>query len=177
MQEEFQKVAWRKVICNNYGHPKWIFILRLAILERLAIKERLARWGVNIETTCALCQQGIETVQHLFFECEMTGTIWQQLLHWQGIQRKKLKWQEELTWIQRVAKGRSGGAALCRMTLAAAVYYIWQERNNVIFKQEKRTAASIVRKIIQEIHLRATMFPRLERTMTKANWYLDTMEQ
>ncbi|XP_009758440.1 uncharacterized protein [Nicotiana sylvestris] len=140
-------------------------------------KGRLARWGVNIETTCALCQQGTETIQHSFFECEMTGTIWQQLLHWQGIQRKKLKWQEELAWIQRAAKGRSGGATLCRMTLAAVVYYIWQERNNTIFKQKIRTSASIVRMIIQEIHIRATMFPRLERTITKENWHLDTMEQ
>lgn len=85
-----------------------------------------------------------------------------------------MKWQEELVWIQSIAKGKSGRAALCRMTLAASIYYIWQEINNVIFKQEKRTS-SIVRMIIHEIYVRATMFPRLERTMTKTNWYLDTM--
>ncbi|XP_019242144.1 PREDICTED: uncharacterized protein LOC109222223 [Nicotiana attenuata] len=175
MQGEFQKVPWRRLICNNYGLPKWKFILRLAIQERLATKERLARWGIQIDTTCSLCQREIETVQHLFFECELTATIWQQLLKWQGIQRTKLGWKEELAWIERRAKGRSGGAELCRMSLAAAVYHIWQERNNVIFQQKNRPTKAIIRSIIQEIHVKATIFPRLGRTMSTLNWYPDVM--
>nr|XP_016461061.1 PREDICTED: uncharacterized protein LOC107784443 [Nicotiana tabacum] len=175
MQGEFQKVPWRRLICNNYGLAKWKFMLRLAIQERLATKERLARWGIQIDTTCSLCQRESETVQHLYFECEVTTTIWKQLLTWQGIQRTKLGWEEELAWMERRTKGRSGGAELCRMSLAVAIYHIWQERNNAIFQQKNRPANAIVRSIIQEIHVRATMFPRLVRTMSNLNWYPDEM--
>ncbi|XP_019224105.1 PREDICTED: uncharacterized protein LOC109205806 [Nicotiana attenuata] len=126
MQGEFQKESWRKLVCNNHGLPKWIFILSLAIQDKLATKERLARWGTIEDKTCSLCQRENETVQHLFFDWEMPATLWQTLLHWQGIKRTKNDWQEELKWIERVAKGKSAGAAICRMVLAAAVYHIWQ---------------------------------------------------
>ncbi|XP_070042036.1 uncharacterized protein [Nicotiana tomentosiformis] len=150
MQGKFQKVSWRKLVSNNHGLPKWIFILRLEIQDRLATKERLARW---------------ESLQ--------TKYAHSQLLHWQGIQRTKKDWREELKWIEKVAKGKSRGAAICRMVLAAAVYHIWQERNNVIFQKKRRSTNVILRLIIQEIHVRAKMFPRLDRCMIALNWYPD----
>nr|XP_009766976.1 PREDICTED: uncharacterized protein LOC104218229 [Nicotiana sylvestris]XP_016484890.1 PREDICTED: uncharacterized protein LOC107805375 [Nicotiana tabacum] len=93
---------------------------------RLATKERLARWGVVTDQTCSLCNKEIETVQHMFFKCEITGKIWNGLLSWQGIQRTQHAWQEEITWLAKVTKGKSARAAICRMTLAAAVYHCWQ---------------------------------------------------
>ncbi|XP_070035221.1 uncharacterized protein [Nicotiana tomentosiformis] len=161
MHGEFSKMTWRKLVCNNQGLPKWIFILRLTIEQRLATKERLARWGIISEQTCSLCQRENETVHHLFFDCEISRDIWQHLLKWQGIQRTKKAWQEELTWLEQFGKGKSGGAAVCRMTIAAAVYHIWQEKNNVMFKKKRPTNA-ILRLIIQEMHVRATIFPRLD---------------
>ncbi|XP_009766845.1 uncharacterized protein LOC107832812 [Nicotiana tabacum] len=152
-------MTWRKLVRNNQGLPKWIFILRLALQQRLATKERRARWGIISEQTC-LCQRENETVQHLFFGCEISGSIWQQLLKWQGIQRTKK------TWLEQFGKGKSGGAAVCRMTLAATIYHIWQERNDVIF-QKKRRSTNAIR------HVRATIFPLLERTMSKLNRYPD----
>nr|XP_016476628.1 PREDICTED: uncharacterized protein LOC107798174 [Nicotiana tabacum] len=82
LQGEFQKVTWRKLVCNNQRQPKWTFILRLAIQQRLATKERLARWGVITEQTCSLCNKKNDTVQHIFFYCEETGKIWNGLLKW-----------------------------------------------------------------------------------------------
>ncbi|XP_075100086.1 uncharacterized protein LOC142176401 [Nicotiana tabacum] len=92
LQGGFQKVPWRGLVCNNKGMPKWIFILRLAILDRLATKERLARWGLMEETVCSLCQRSNEIVQHLFFECDVAWEIWQKLLQWEGIMRRKKQW-------------------------------------------------------------------------------------
>ncbi|XP_075084891.1 uncharacterized protein LOC142168130 [Nicotiana tabacum] len=78
-----------------------------AIQDRLATKERLERWGIMEDKTCLLCQRENETLQHLFFDCEVSTTIWQQLINWQGIQRTKGDWQEELQWIEKVAKGKA----------------------------------------------------------------------
>ncbi|XP_009622493.1 uncharacterized protein LOC107830057 [Nicotiana tabacum] len=125
MQGEFQKATWRKLVCNNQGLPKWTFIMILALLNRLATKDRLAKWGIIPDQLCHLCEKENKTVQHLFFEYEVTGSIWQQLLYWQGIQRVKKKWQEEIQWIEQFAKGKSAGAAVCRMTFAATVYHVW----------------------------------------------------
>lgn len=107
MQGNFEKVTWRKLVCNNQGMPKWIFILRLALHNRLSTKERLAKWGIIPDQICFLCEKENETLQHLFFECEVFGSIWQQLFYWQGIQRLKKPWHEELQWIEQFGKGKS----------------------------------------------------------------------
>ncbi|OIT21498.1 hypothetical protein A4A49_65579, partial [Nicotiana attenuata] len=68
-------------------------------------------------------------------------------------------------------KGKSARAAICRMTLAAAVYHCWQERNFVIFQKKRRTTTSLINHIIQEVHIRAARFPYLDKVMTTLNWY------
>lgn len=39
----FTKVSWRRLICNNHGSPKWLFIVRLVVLGRLYTKDRLQK--------------------------------------------------------------------------------------------------------------------------------------
>ncbi|XP_019252743.1 PREDICTED: uncharacterized protein LOC109231537 [Nicotiana attenuata] len=151
--------------------PKWIFILRLAIQDRLATKERLARWGSIDETLCTMCHRSNETVQHLFFDCDYSKEIWQKLLHWQGVMRRGKQWKEEVQWAEKKAAGKSAGAEIYRMVLAAAVYHIWQARNNTIFQKKQINAQSIVKLIIQEVHIRAQHCKKLDTYLSNMNWY------
>nr|XP_016440518.1 PREDICTED: uncharacterized protein LOC107766282 [Nicotiana tabacum] len=144
LQGGFQKVPWRGLVSNNKGMPKWIFILRLAILDRLATKERLARWGLMDET---------------------------KPLQWQGIVRMKKQWHEEVQWAVEKAAGKSAGAELYRITLAAVVYHVWQARNKSIFQKEKVNFVSIVKVIVQEIHIRAQSCKKLDTYLSNMNWY------
>ncbi|KAK4718835.1 hypothetical protein R3W88_017173 [Solanum pinnatisectum] len=57
------------------------------------------------------------------------------------------------------------------MTLAATIYYIWQERNYKIFQNKERNMELITRTIIQDIHCRASMLPRFICFMQKLNFY------
>jgi len=50
------------------------------------------------------------------------------------------------------AKGRNPKDEVYRMMLAAAVYYIWRERNTRVFQNKRQTPQ--IRLIIQEIHVR-----------------------
>nr|XP_009793629.1 PREDICTED: uncharacterized protein LOC104240481 [Nicotiana sylvestris] len=158
-----QKVTWRKLVCNNQGQPKWIFILRLALQQRLATKDRLIRWGIDMDKTCLLCNKENETMQHIFFKCEITGKVWDGLLRWQGIQRSHKNWQDEIAWMEKMAKGKSARPAICRIILAAAIYHCWQERNFVTFQKKRRTTIALTKLIIQEVHVRAARFPYLDK--------------
>ncbi|XP_060195131.1 uncharacterized protein LOC132624355 [Lycium barbarum] len=60
----FQKVPWRKVVCNNFGAAKWIFILRLIICEKLLTRDKLATWGITDDTICPLCNHEDESIAH-----------------------------------------------------------------------------------------------------------------
>lgn len=55
MRGLFQKMEWRRLVCNNQGMPKWTFILILALHGKLPTKNRLAKWGVVTDKICPLC--------------------------------------------------------------------------------------------------------------------------
>lgn len=79
LQGNLPKVLWRKLICNNYGCKKWTFILRLAIVGRLATEDKLVRWRVDVDPICPLCKQNNESVNHL---SAVSADIWEKLLQW-----------------------------------------------------------------------------------------------
>ncbi|XP_015168672.1 uncharacterized protein [Solanum tuberosum] len=152
LRGELSKVPWRRMICNNQGSPKWTFIMYLVILRRLYTKDRLDKWEIHNDSICSLCKAELETHQHLFFACNMANVIWQRLLHWLSINRCSAGWNEELEWTTLHANRKTIQDEVYRMTLAVAVYYIWQERNYRIFQQRERTIEEITKQIIQEIH-------------------------
>ncbi|XP_060182016.1 uncharacterized protein LOC132611632 [Lycium barbarum] len=162
LQGEFQKVPWRKLVCNNMGYPKWIFILRLAIMERLATKGRLEKWGIKVDKTCVMCNKAEESVVHLFFQCEETA---------RGIQRRCLDWKAEVEWAMQHYRGHSRATVIYKMTLAAVIYHIWAERNTRVFQQKSRTAQTISRLIIQEVFLRGSLVKKLVVYLQKLTFY------
>ncbi|XP_070004803.1 uncharacterized protein LOC142163305 [Nicotiana tabacum] len=126
---EFQKVEWRRLICNNQGSPRWIFILYLALNNRLLMQDILAQWMQIGDLRCMLCKAMSETIEHLFFECIVFATIWKKILQWQGLVRQPMAWQIEKEWAKKQGKGKSTEVQIYRMALAATIYAIWIERN------------------------------------------------
>ena len=37
-------------------------------------------WSVNANVSCMLCQEPVETLQHLFFECSYSEQVWRKLM-------------------------------------------------------------------------------------------------
>lgn len=171
LQDIFEKVPWRRVIWNNFGAPKWIFILRLAAWERLYTKDRLTTWEICINQDCSLCSSEIETTSHLFFKCPYSAAIWENLLKQQGIRRSTLSWQDEFKWMASNYKGKNAGAHVFRMTVAGSVYQIWKERNQRIFQGNCKSTEAIIRIIIQEIFYRGNSQPKIMTQLQSLNFY------
>ncbi|XP_009590345.1 uncharacterized protein [Nicotiana tomentosiformis] len=167
----FQKVAWRKLMCNNQGLPKWIFILRLAALGRLYTKDRLFKWGVTQDQFCLLCGQDHESLAHLFFTCETTAQLWKKLLNWIGVTRNPMVWEDELQWGMQHASGSSSRAEVYRMLLAVAVYHVWMERNYRVFQGKQQSIEVVARPIVQEIHFRDSMKVKIAKWLESLNYY------
>lgn len=153
MRGKFTKVPWRKLMCNNFVVPRWLFILNLAIQGRISTKERLAKQGITVDQTCMLCSREQECIDHLFFECDFSKEIWSRILKWQRIHRQLKLWQEEIEWANIEMRSNNPTAKVFRMTFAGCVYYIWQERNFRIFQNKKRTVDVIIRLLVQDIFL------------------------
>lgn len=122
---DFPKVSWKKLICNTQANPKQIFILFLAIQERMYTKNRLIKWGIRNDTICATCEVEQESHQHLFFNCCISAKVWMYILKWLGIRRSPVGWREEISWARMQANAKNSLVEIYRMSLACTTYHIW----------------------------------------------------
>ncbi|XP_059302028.1 uncharacterized protein LOC132053957 [Lycium ferocissimum] len=171
LRGQFQKVSWRKLVCNNRGLPRWTFILRLAALGRLSTRDRLYKWGIQTTGICPLCEVENESIPHLFFACTISAQVWRNLLLWIDVNRAPMMWDDELLWAEQHAKGRSPKAEMYRMVLAAAVYFVWKERNFRIFQNKRQSTTSMIKQVIQEVHIKATKDAKLITWLENHNFY------
>nr|XP_016473346.1 PREDICTED: uncharacterized protein LOC107795263 [Nicotiana tabacum] len=169
LQEDFNKVSWRKLVCNNAGCPRWIFMLILVANGRLYTKDGLLKWGIHNDQTCPLCSQANESIQHLFFECQYAAEVWKILLNWQGINRNIYGWSEELQWAENWARNRSATTELFKIILAGCVYFVRQERNARLFQAKARNCEILSKLIVQEVHCRSNR--EIARILSRMDYY------
>ncbi|GJZ65651.1 RNA-directed DNA polymerase, eukaryota, reverse transcriptase zinc-binding domain protein [Tanacetum coccineum] len=59
-----------------------IFLWKL-LLNKLPSRVNLDRRGIDIPSIlCPICQEDVETANHLFFTCEMASSLWSMLANW-----------------------------------------------------------------------------------------------
>lgn len=77
LRGQYINVPSRRLICNNPGSPRWLFILYLALQKKLYTRDRLEKWGITTEILCPLCNNEVESHQHLcmqYDQADMTTT-------------------------------------------------------------------------------------------------------
>lgn len=89
---QLQKVLWKSITMQPHMHPRYKFILWLALQKRLATMDRLIKFGVQVSQQCVFCKQSDELFKHLFFDCPIVREIWTRLLKWLGHTRPIQAW-------------------------------------------------------------------------------------
>lgn len=111
-------MAWKRLInCNSKSSPKATFIVWLALKNRLATKERLLKWNMQIDGACVLCQSLTENLEHLFFECSFSSFIWRSVLQRLGMFRVIQHWQKEVEWAAKKSISTKPKDKVCSMAL------------------------------------------------------------
>lgn len=113
----------------------------------LATKERLLKWSVVGNFNCVLCRNG----DHLFFDCSHSRAVWMEILRRNHVYRGPYNWEEEKNWFLLHSKGKTLKKSVLKISLAAAVYGIWCERNLRIFQQKSLEAAFLGSKVCNNI--------------------------
>jgi len=149
-----EKVEWRRVICNNKATPKSIFILWLAIQDRLATKERLVKWHINIDPICAQCKKEVESINHLFFDCEYSRDVWKLVMNNLNFSTCGFKLEEAMQVADQCFAKDKTKAKLFTMCLSETVYGIWLERNSKVFSHNSRNASMLHREIVFRVACR-----------------------
>lgn len=146
-----EKVPWHKLISGTIAPPKCVFITWLAMMGRLATWENLIKIGIMCDTVCCLCNKESETMTHLFFKCEFSAQVWNELLVWSGFQRLAAGWEEEKQFLFTQCRAKKGRQKLYRAIFAVAVYHLWIERNMRRFQEKFQEPAAIIRSCKLEV--------------------------
>ena len=109
------KLSWCKLLWAPFVLPKHVIIAWMAIQNNLPTKDRLQAWRLEIEGTCELCHQELETRDHLFFGCSFAVSIWKEMLRNCGLERESLGWDGELRWASTKLRGKAMITTLLRV--------------------------------------------------------------
>ncbi|XP_038997796.1 uncharacterized protein LOC120122767 [Hibiscus syriacus] len=144
------KVNWHNLIWFPLHIPKHNMIAWIAILDRLPTKNRLQHMGILSDGLCVLCNDDMETRDHLFIECSLLDSLWKAILHLSGLRPSSSSWNNLLASASHAWKGKSLLITILKLALCAFLYSLWEERNRRLFKGNSRNEAEIL-KVIKEI--------------------------
>ncbi|XP_074305175.1 uncharacterized protein LOC141640185 [Silene latifolia] len=75
-------VGWYKDVWDDWCVPKHSIICWLIKQEALNTREKLFRLQISDSNRCVICEDGIETHEHLFSRCKYSEQIKEQLESW-----------------------------------------------------------------------------------------------
>lgn len=136
-----QTVPWKGAIWNSGGVPRHSFHAWLVTLNRLLTRDRLLTWGLVVPANCLLCNQGDESMDHLFFSCSFSSELW--IHHARRIEvTPSTGWNDSLTRMQ-LLPGPFWCKKLQLIVWQAVTYSIWQERNARLHRNTSKTITTI----------------------------------
>lgn len=166
-------VPWAKIVWFSYGIPRHCFLTWLVLLDRCPTRDRLTRWGLNVDPLCLFCNTDHESRNHLFFECRYSVTVWNQIAYRCDLQAHA-SWHDNLNQLLALRGNRD---SLCLRLLAtqATIYWLWNEHNTRLYHQIFRSPGAIISLIDKQIRNRLQSFrhanPRASSAMTQL-WFL-----
>ncbi|KAL0875497.1 hypothetical protein Bca101_025202 [Brassica carinata] len=141
---------WTRSIWFKGHIPRHAFTSWVAHQDRLPTRSRLLRWGMNISSSCCLCDAGEENRDHLFLRCEISEAIWTLVLKRLGYSFRTFHtWTSVSEWM--ALRDSVTSRTLKRMVAQATIYNIWIERNTRLHARESRTPAVIFKIIDRSI--------------------------
>ncbi|GKF49839.1 homeodomain-like protein, partial [Tanacetum coccineum] len=127
------QVGWFRIVWFSHNIPRHAFHLWLVMRKGLKTHDRMKQWdvGPTIDVNllrCSLCNVQPDSHTHLFFECAFSA--------------------------KPMGSKRTLRCIFGKLIMAAAAYFIWLERNNITFKNVRRSPKEIRDIIMVIVHLK-----------------------
>ncbi|KAL2929363.1 LINE-1 retrotransposable element ORF2 protein [Bienertia sinuspersici] len=161
---------WAENIWSRHNIPKYSFCTWLAIQKRLPTADRLKKMGNPIDNNCPLCTDGEETSEHLFFECSYSKGILEELKLWMGIPMTSTQLQNILKGIRRKGRALSLQKEAWNSVITAAVFLVWQIRNEVRHGKEKKEWKWAVEQAKYQVKIKLNMKDRSKMSEAQLLW-------
>lgn len=163
LREHSPLVPWSSLIWFKEEIPRCSFVTWMAVLARLPTKDRLASWGMNVQTQCVLCFSGTESHAHLFFQCPFGAAIWAKFSA-SPVVLTPVSIQALADAIDTPqVSGVAGLHAVLKLMLHVIVSCTWRERNMRVFQQTSSSPVEVFSRVDRIIRDRLLAISRQNR--------------
>nr|GEX39078.1 hypothetical protein [Tanacetum cinerariifolium] len=161
------KVNWVHVVWSPNSTSRHAFNLWLIVKRKLKTQDILWSWDVagSMSSCCSLCETTLDSHEHLFFEFPFSSQVWFHLRDLAGLPSTQPSIDLIMDAITPTANIRTSKSVISKLVLAAAAYFVWQERNDRLFKCLKRSSAQAIECVVLAVHLNL-MSCRFKKSIT-----------
>ncbi|KAJ3701113.1 hypothetical protein LUZ61_004818 [Rhynchospora tenuis] len=136
------KIFWKFKITPTVK----VFLVLLSH-RRILTQDQLLRRNINVQSHCHLCQQDVlETADHIFCSCPFTVNLWTRLNLQQAV-------VTDLSSLLQYLISNNQATSYTATLIATALWGIWLERNNRVFRSAGRSNDAVHNWIVQEASL------------------------
>ncbi|XP_021996129.1 uncharacterized protein LOC110893325 [Helianthus annuus] len=150
------EVNWCRIVWFAQSIPRHGFLMWLVLKGKLLTQDKILKWDISRRKNmnmmcCMLCYQDYDSHPHLFFECKYSAQVWYNIRNKVNMGDVSSKWQEIVDWLLARARSKSARNYIAKILVAAAVYFIWQERNARTFKNQLRPSEKLSEIILNTV--------------------------
>ncbi|XP_022032207.1 uncharacterized protein LOC110933285 [Helianthus annuus] len=142
LRRRAEEVDWVKFVWFSQCIPKHAFFMWLVIRRKLLTQDKILQWDFSRRKNmnmmcCLLCYANIDSHNHLFFDCSYSTQVWIKIRDNGGMSSVGPAWDSIVDWLGTRASSKSAINFISRLIVAAAVYFVWQERNARLFMNQQ----------------------------------------
>ncbi|GJR11952.1 reverse transcriptase domain, reverse transcriptase zinc-binding domain protein [Tanacetum coccineum] len=149
------EVPWYDLVWFSSCIPRHAVNMWLIMKKILKTQDTLSSWDVAAGhmNVCPLCETQPDSHEHLFFDCSFSFQIWSRIKQFAGLMGSGSSLDSIVSILMPIVKRKSFKSCIGKLTLTAAAYFVWQERNFWLFKHS-RSVQEVVDCIMSSVHLK-----------------------
>ena len=128
-----QPYRWNNVIPIKINISSWRIIR-----ERLPTTSNLYQRGIDLHSIlCPVCDNDIETEEHLFVSCEVAKEIWSKVLTWLKIQNISITCLHDAINLTDRVNIPNHLVAFFDAVVQSTIWFLWRFRNDMSFSLKR----------------------------------------
>ncbi|GKB30224.1 RNA-directed DNA polymerase, eukaryota, reverse transcriptase zinc-binding domain protein [Tanacetum coccineum] len=124
---------WNKVLPLKININTW-----RVLNGRMATRVNLDRRGIDLNSLrCPICDDDIETEEHLFVHCELARDTWKDVLRWSHIPNTSFQYLQDVISLADHSPLQSKSSRFFDAVVQTTIWSLWRFRNNTIFSTKR----------------------------------------
>ncbi|GJY38388.1 RNA-directed DNA polymerase, eukaryota, reverse transcriptase zinc-binding domain protein [Tanacetum coccineum] len=127
-----------------------------------AMASRLSKWKIlgedSFDRRVNVHRQFLDSISrhgvHAYKSNLSGNQVWNHVKIYAGLPTVSASFSAITDYIIPISKKKSARSVIAKLVFAASTYFIWQERNNRLFKNHKRSYSQVIKCIISTVRLK-----------------------